>query len=87
MYDNCRPWISKRSSCVNNVQIYLFFQSSVSYFTLVFANSETRCLLTSHTTGEFSQKMYMDCMDKCYAASKEVFNFYKNVIKNSYIFN
>jgi len=66
--------------------MFVFFQSSVAYFTLVFANSETRCLLTSHTTGEFTQKTYMDCMDKCYAASKEVFNFYKSVIKKSSIF-
>ncbi|XP_026816702.1 exosome complex component RRP46 [Rhopalosiphum maidis] len=61
--------------------------SSVAYFTLVFANSETRFLLTSHTTGKFSQKTYMECMNKCYTASKEVFNFYENVIKKSYIFN
>jgi exosome complex component RRP46 len=65
----------------------LQINSSVAYFTLVFANSETRRLLTSHTTGEFSHSMYLHCMDKCFAASKEVFRFYENVIKKSSIFN
>lgn len=66
------------------IQTYIFtFQSSTAYFTLVFTNSETRQLLTSHTTGEFSHSTYLHCMDKCYAASKEIINFYNRVIKKS----
>ncbi|VVC35449.1 Exoribonuclease, phosphorolytic domain 1,Exoribonuclease, phosphorolytic domain 2,Ribosomal [Cinara cedri] len=65
----------------------LQINSSVAYFTLVFSNSETRRLLTSHTTGEFSHSTYVHCMDKCFAASKEIFNFYKNIVKKSSIFN
>ncbi|MCP6508461.1 hypothetical protein NL478_27230, partial [Klebsiella pneumoniae] len=41
----------------------LQLKSSVAYFTLVFANSETRKLLTSHTTGEFSHSTFVHCMD------------------------
>lgn len=68
------------------VKIFFLFQSSLAYFTLVFANSEVRQLLTSHTNGEFSHSIYLHCMDKCYAASTEVFKFYQNVIKKSFIF-
>jgi len=65
----------------------LQLKSSVAYFTLVFANSETRQLLTSHTTGEFSDSMFVHCMDKCFVASKEVFSFYEKAINKSSIFN
>lgn len=86
-------FILKRQQCLCEYVFIVFspfhvvFQSSVAYFTLVFANSETRQLLTSHTTGEFSHSMFVRCMDKCFVASKEVFNFYEKAINKSTIFN
>ncbi|XP_050544531.1 exosome complex component RRP46 [Daktulosphaira vitifoliae] len=61
-------------------------KSSEAYITLVFANSENRELLSSYTTGHFSQLTYIHCMDKCYAASKKVFKFYINLINNGTMF-
>ncbi|XP_025425202.1 exosome complex component RRP46 [Sipha flava] len=64
----------------------LQINSSVAYFTLVFSSSESRQLLTSHTTGKFSHSIYLQCMDKCFAATREVFSFYENMIKKQLIY-
>ncbi|XP_050420963.1 exosome complex component RRP46 [Adelges cooleyi] len=61
-------------------------KDSHAYITLVFANSDDQKLLSSYTNGQFTPSTYSRCMNKCYSASKEVFNFYVNLISTSAVF-
>lgn len=55
-------------------------QNARASFTFAF-DSIKRHLVCCHTTGRFTEKEFLDSMDKCREASRHVFDFYRDIVR------
>lgn len=68
---------------LNEVVTYIFlfiFQNAKAIFTFTY-DSIKKNVISSSTTGRFTDKEFLECLDKCRQASSCIFNFYRDVVK------
>ncbi|KAK2580600.1 hypothetical protein KPH14_007719 [Odynerus spinipes] len=55
-------------------------QSARTVFTFTY-DSINKDVISCHTTGRFTDKEFLECMNKCRQASVSVFDFYRDIVK------